>query len=155
MCGGAARSGDRGSGKQSRKIQDVHAVSEIAGFHLKIKAAAFFLVEFHAGGSTQGKIWTHSSAIEIHARQDFRSVLRQQKIHVDGGRVDFSGQAAAIVPAEGGPYALCDLGANAGADGVALVLRDRGFAVVGENSAGIASNEQSTGDRALRDCGLV
>src|SRR5207245_6096158 len=96
-CAGGARSGDSRSGKQPGKIQDIHPIREIVRLDLNVETSAFFSVELHSRGRTQRKIRPHTSAIQVHVRQNFGPELRQQKIQIDvRGIIEFNGQSAAV-----------------------------------------------------------
>ena len=51
--GGAARSGDGGAGEESGEVQNVNAIGEVGGFHLKIERAGFLAIEFRADGCSE------------------------------------------------------------------------------------------------------
>ena len=83
------------------------------------------------------------------------TVLSQLEIQINVFGIEFDRQAAAVVGADCGPDAFAELRANAGADGVALVLGDGEASGVGELVAGFATEKKAAGDGTLRAGGLV
>src|SRR5262249_20075867 len=141
--------------EKAREVENVDAIGQVGGLYLKIQSSAFLAVQLGARRHSQHKIGPHAAAVAIDAGENFLAVLSQQKVQIDPAGVDFRGQTAAVIRAERRPDALCGLHADAGADGVSLVLRDREAVSARKLAAGFAAEEKAAGNRSLRAGGLV
>ena len=79
------------------------------------------LVDFGAEGGVDREGWLDAAFVEVDAVEDLLAVGCGG---VCFGAFEFEGEAAAVFAADGAPNALGEVVAEAGANGVALILRD-------------------------------
>jgi hypothetical protein len=124
--------------EEAGKIDDVYTVIKVLHIGLQSHEQVFSPHQLGAYRSPQRKGRLYTAPLKVYAINNLLPELLDGILY---GAIEFGRQAAAIGPSERHSGGRNNLIAKAGADGVALVLRDR-------EAAGICQRAGSVNDRA-------